>query len=386
MDQEEKMNWEKLLKHLDGHQNDGQADEELNQEELDMLLLAEETNMSLNRTDPEMKFPVQAGWEELEVRYREKNRKEGVKISDRRPNWFMAAAAVLACVLGSVWWLSMRPGDSSKNVPAMTITGIKLTLENGKTVALDKKEAPALKSAGAALNGGTLVYKKETALPKEKEDPVSMNVLEVPFGKQTKVELGDGTAIWVNSGSKLTYPSHFPASKREVILEGEAFFDVSHNVHRPFIVHVKGLNVQVLGTAFNINSFGPAVQTALVRGKVGLEAGNQSIILMPGELGSYTRAGGTLSKAEADLKLYTAWKDGEIYFDNSSLAEIAFRLEREYNLHFSFEDAALKNLHFMVDMPKTGDDIQQVLKNIRLSTNEVDFVVKGNVVEVKRRN
>lgn len=380
------MNWEKLLRHLEGDKDGGQADEELNQEELEMLLLAEETNMSLNRTDPEMKFPVQAGWEELEARYKEKSRKENLTIGRGRRNWFMAAAAVLACVIGSVWWLSIRPEDPSKNASAPTIAGVKLTLENGKTVALDQKEAPVLKSAGAALNGGTLVYKKEKALPKENEGPVSMNILEVPYGKQTKVELGDGTAIWVNSGSKLTYPSHFSASKRELTLEGEAFFEVSHNAQRPFVVHVKGLNVQVLGTAFNINSFGPAVQTALVRGKVGLEAGNQSILLMPGELGSYTRAGGTLSKAEADLKLYTAWKDGEIYFDNSSLAEIAFRLEREYNLRFSFTDPALKNLHFMVDMPKTGDDIQQVLKNIKLSTNEVDFVVKGNMVEVKRRH
>ncbi|WP_316835972.1 FecR family protein [Pedobacter nutrimenti] len=384
MDQEEKMNWEKLLKHLDGHQDDGQADEELNQEELDMLLLAEETNMSLKRTDPETKFPVEAGWEELEARYKEKNREANLTIGCSKRNWFMAAAAVLACVIGSVWWLSTRPVDPVKDV-SIAVTGIKLTLENGKTVTLEEKEAPVLKSAGAALNGGTLVYKKETDLSKE-EGRVSMNVLEVPYGKQTKVELGDGTAIWLNSGSKLIYPSHFSASKREVTLEGEAFFEVSHNPQRPFIVHVKDLNVQVLGTAFNINSFGPAVQTALVRGKVGLEAGNQSILLMPGELGSYTRAGETLSKTDADLKLYTAWKDGEIYFDNSSLAEIAFRLEREYNLRFSFADPALKNLHFMVDMPKTGDDIQQVLKNIRLSTNEVDFVIKGNVVEVKRRH
>lgn len=383
MDQEEKMNWEKLLKHLDSHQDDGHADEELNQEELEMLLLAEETNMSLNRTDPEMKFPVQAGWEELEARYKEKNKKDNLKIGHSKRNWFMAAAAVLACVIGSVWWLSMRPEDPVKDV-SIAVTGVKLTLDNGKTVTLEEKEAPVLKSAGAVLNGGTLVYKKETVLAKE-EGRVSMNTLEVPYGKQTKVELGDGTAIWVNAGSKLSYPSHFAASKREVILEGEAFFEVSHNAQRPFIVHVMGMNVQVLGTAFNINSFGPEVQTALVRGKVGLEAGNQSILLMPGELGSYARAGGALSKAEADLKLYTAWKEGEIYFDNSSLAEIAFRLEREYNLHFSFEDAALKNLHFMVDMPKTGNDIQKVLKNIRLSTNEVDFVVKGNVVEVKRR-
>lgn len=385
MDQEEKMNWEKLLRHLDGDKDGGQADEELNQEELDMLLLAEETNMSLNRTDPEMKFPVQAGWEELEAKYQEKNRRDNLTIGRGKRNWFMAAAAVLACVIGSVWWLSMRPEDPSKNASALAITGVKLTLGNGKTVGLDQKEAPVLKSAGAALNGGTLVYKRETALPNEKEGPVSMNVLEVPYGKQTKVELGDGTAIWVNSGSKLTYPSHFSATKRELTLEGEAFFEVSHNVQRPFIVHVKGLNVQVLGTAFNINSFGPTVQTALIRGKVGLEAGSRSVILAPGELGLYGGPNGMLQKTEADLKTYTAWKDGEVYFNNNSLAEIASRLEREYDLHFDFQDESLKSLHFTIDMSKNEGDIQKILNNIRLSTNQVNFLIKGNRITVQRR-
>jgi len=199
------------------------------------------------------------------------------------------------------------------------------------------------------------------------------------------VELGDGTAIWVNSGSKLTYPSHFPASKREVILEGEAFFDVSHNVQRPFIVHVKGLNVQVLGTAFNINSFGPTVQTALIRGKVGLEAGSRSVILAPGELGLYGGPNGMLQKTEADLKTYTAWKDGEVYFNNNSLAEIASRLEREYDLHFDFQDESLKSLHFTIDMSKNEGDIQKILNNIRLSTNQVNFLIKDNRITVQRR-
>lgn len=383
MDQEEKINWEKLLKHLEGHQSDGQEAEELTQEELEMLLLAEETNMRLQRTNPEDKFPVEAGWKELQTRYEEKNKQKKAMFDWSRPYRLMAAAAIFACVIGTVWWLYRIPKASVPNV-SVAVVGITLTLDNGKTVTLDPAKAPILKSAGVALKGDTLVYQRETKGLKE-ENPFSRNVLKVPNGKRTKLELSDGTKVWINSGSTLSYPTHFAASKRELTLQGEAFFEVSHNAKRPFIVHVKGLNVQVLGTEFNINSFGPVVQTALVKGKVSLETGEQSVTLMPGELGSYAELQGGLSKIEADLKRYTAWKDGEIYFDNNTLAEIAFRLEREYNLHFNFGDAALKNLHFTVDMPKTNDDIQKVLNNIKLSTNQVDFIIKGNVVEVKRR-
>lgn len=384
MDQEGKINWEKVLKHLDEHHEGALGTEELNQEELEMLLLAEETNMRLKRTNPENKFPVEAGWKELQARYKERNNKGNLVVRRSKRYWLMAAAAIFLGFIGSVWWLHFKPEVPGHNV-SVAVVGIKLTLDNGETIALDAGKAPVLKSAGAALNGNTLVYQKETAMPEKNEDKISVNVLEVPYGKQTRVELSDGTVVWINSGSKISYPTRFSASKRELTLEGEAFFQVSHNAERPFVVHVRGLDVRVLGTEFNVNSFGSVVKTALVKGKVNLEAGGHFISLIPGELGSYGRENGVLQKMEADLKSYTAWKDGEIYFNNNSLSEIASRLEREYNIHFNFQDESLKNLHFTIDMPKTQGDVQKVLNNIRLSTNQVNFVVKGNVILVQHR-
>lgn len=382
MDQEEKINWEKLLKHLEDHQENGREDEKLNQQELEMLLLAEETNMNLNRTDPETRFPVEAGWEELQERYKEKNNTGKLVAHRNKRHWLMAAAAIFLAFIGSALWF-YRIAEAP--VPDSAVAGIKLTMDNGQTVSVDPAKTAALRDAGAVLKDNTLIYQKESAMPQENEEQHTLNVLEVPFGKQTKVELSDGTVVWINAGSKISYPTRFSAAKRELTLEGEAFFEVSHNAKRPFVVHVKGLDIRVLGTAFNVNSFGPVVHTALVKGKVNLEAGSRFIPLMQGEMGSYAVSNGSLQKSETDLRPYTAWKEGEIYFNNSSLGEIVSRLEREYDLDFNFQDESLKNLHFTIDMPKNEGDVQKILNNIRLSTNQINFVVKGNLILVQRR-
>jgi len=383
MDQEEKFNWDKLLKHLEGDKEAGLEPEELNQEELEMLLLAEETNMRLNGIDAEKRFPVEAGWAELRTRYEERKEQEAVVVSWSKRYLLTAAAAVFVVVLGAVWWFQSGETDPVKSLEQSAATQIQLTLPNGEKVELAESQAPVLKSEGATLKGSTLVYQKETELASVADEHISMNTLEVPYGKQTRLELSDGTVVWVNAGSTLSYPTRFAASKRELTLEGEAFFEVSHDAKRPFTVRVKGLDIKVLGTAFNVNTFGAAVKTALVRGKVALNAGSKSLVLLPGDLGSYQQ-GRELSKEVSDLKVYTAWKDDEIYFDNSTLEEIAFRLKREYNLSFNFESPELAKLHFTIDMPK-GASIQTVLNNIRLSTNTVDFVVKGNIVQVRSR-
>jgi transmembrane sensor len=383
MDQEEKLNWDKLLKHMEGRHEDDQDAEELNQEELEMLLLAEETNMRLKENNPEHKFPVAAGWDELQARHKEKEQLKVVKPNRSKLYKAMAIAAIFALVLAPAWWLFLKQSDTVKS-SSKGSDEIQLTLANGQTVELEASQANVLKSEGATLNGSTLIYQKETSLSKEEGAELQMNVLEVPNGKYTKLELSDGTLVWVNSGSKLSYPAVFSAAKREVMLEGEAYFDVSHNAARPFVVHLKNLNVKVLGTGFSISTFGNVIHTALERGKVSLETGNQSIYLLPGELGKYNKQEKQLSKAELDLRAYTAWKDSDIYFNNSTLEEIASRLQREYNLVFSFENDVLKNLHFTIDMPKT-QDVSKILNNIKFSSNQVNFIVDGSNVQVKQR-
>ncbi len=375
MDQEEKINWDKLFRHLD-HENEMSDNEELNDEELEMLLLAEEIHMRLQEEDPQVRFPVGEGWEALKQRYQEKT----AKAKRLKLYRLMAVAAVLLLtVLPAVWFFSQqnKPGNSASR------DQIQLTLANGKTIELNGRQSELLESEGAALNGTRLVYKAETVVA-EKDQQLNVNVLSVPNGKYTRLELGDGTKVWVNSGSKLTYPVPFPKGRREVTLEGEAYFEVSHNAQRPFIVHAKSVDVKVLGTAFGVNAFGNQVSTALERGKVSLQAGSQSIVLLPGELGVYNIEHKSLSKSEADLRLYTAWKDLDIYFSENTLEEITARLAREYDVSFVFEKESLKNLHFTIDMKKHAE-LDKILNNISFSSGEVSFVTKGKVIQVKQR-
>jgi transmembrane sensor len=379
MDQEEKLNWDKLLKHLENGQTAPLNEEELNQEELEMLLLAEETNMRLKEKDPKLMFPVQLGWEELKRRYEEKIRLKTSRVKRYTLYKVLAVAAVLVLVAGPAWWIFLRHNEGGK----ATTNQIQLTLANGKTVELDSSQQGILKSEGAMLNGSSLIYAKETS-PVEEGVELHYNTLSVPKGKYTRLQLSDGTVVWLNAGSELHFPNQFAANKREVSLEGEAYFDVRHNAARPFIVHLKAMDVNVLGTAFAINTLGNEIYTALERGSVNIQSGSQTLLLAPGDLGIFNQERNTLTKAQADLRVYTAWKDQDIYFDNNTLGEIASRLEREYNIDFVFEAEKLKQLHFTVDMGKTADVIK-ILNNIKLSSNEVDFLLKGNIVQVKQR-
>ncbi|SMD05371.1 FecR family protein [Pedobacter africanus] len=375
MEQEEKINWDKLLKHLEGR-DDLHRDEELNQEELEVLLLAEEINMRIKEEDPRLRFPVQEGWEELKQRYEEKT----IRAKRFKLYRAIAIAAVLLLVLAPALWLFLSQKDTASPLAG---NQVQLTLANGQTVELDSSQSAVLKTEGAALNGTKLVYKRETELPEDGRKP-NINVLSVPKGKYTRLELSDGTMVWLNAGSRLSYPVPFAPDNREVTLEGEAYFDVSHNVARPFVVHLKDLDVKVLGTAFSISTFGHKVHTALERGKVSLQAGNQSLALFPGELGVYIPESGSLTKSEADLRLYVAWKDLDIYFNDNTLEEITSRLEREYNVSFVFEQESLKKLHFTVDMPKNAG-LDKILNNIKFSSGQVDFVNKGELIKVKQR-
>lgn len=373
MEQQDNMNWDKLLRQME-RGSERQHEEELNQEELEMLLLAEEINMRIKEEDPMLKFPVQEGWEELKERHREKTRQT------RRLKLYrtLSIAAVILMLFAPAWWF-LRP---TKTTATSGNDQVQLTMANGETVELDSSKSDILKTEGASIKGVTLVYKRETKLP-EANAELHFNEVYVPKGKFTRLELGDGTSVWLNAGSKLSYTVPFAAHKREVSLDGEAYFDVSHNSERPFVIHHKALSIQVLGTAFSINTFGKVVNTALERGKVNLQAGSETLILLPGDLGVYDPKSNSLTKSEEDLRLYTAWKDQDVYFNNNTLEEITTRLAREYDVSFVFEEESLKNLHFTIDMPKHAS-LDKILNNIKFSSGQIEFATKGKEIKVKQ--
>jgi len=171
-------------------------------------------------------------------------------------------------------------------------------------------------------------------------------------GKATRsfVELADGSKIWLNAQSVLTYPERFRGDSREIYLEGEAFFDVATNAKRPFIVHLKKGTIKVLGTSFNIRAYeNEPVQTAVVTGKVafipryeGTRKISDTILVTPDVKVTYTASSGTLIKGNTIGSEDKAWTEGRLIFRNATLEEIGASLQRNFNKQVEFEANAPK--------------------------------------------
>src|SRR5690606_14624145 len=138
--------------------------------------------------------------------------------------------------------------------------------------------------------------------------------LTTPRGGQYQTTLSDGTKVWLNAGSMLRYPLHFPADKRVVTLEGEAFFDVSHDAERPFTVQVNGTDIEVLGTQFNVNSY-TNVTATLVEGAVKIANDTGQQLLKPGQ---EARVGERITVHAADIDKAMAWKNGYFHFKDDN--------------------------------------------------------------------
>ncbi|KIQ14824.1 hypothetical protein RT99_21425 [Flavobacterium sp. MEB061] len=175
------------------------------------------------------------------------------------------------------------------------------------------------------LSGGELVY----------------NTLKIPYGKKFEVQLSDGTIVHLNSGTSLRYPVQFIKNKsRQVFLTGEAYFEVAKDKAHPFTVNTQEVDVEVLGTKFNVNSYTEDTSTdiVLVEGKVSLYKGQKTnenqVYLTPGLKGTNVKGQPTITKAEVNTDYYTAWVKGSLVFKNESFASIIKKLERHYNVTF----------------------------------------------------
>jgi transmembrane sensor len=236
---------------------------------------------------------------------------------------------------------------------------------------------------------------------------VTQNEISTRNGSKTKISLPDGSTVWLNSGSKLTYPKEFGNSLREVELTGEAFFDVVKNPDQPFIIHTRQLDIRVIGTAFNVKSY-PGDQrttTSLVRGKVEVSIHNrpnEKIILKPNEklvvlnnqVLEHTKGKemvdgnrpvvslGKLTYATVDsIVVETAWVQNKLVFNNESFEEVAAKMKRWYNVEFEFADAGIRPLRF------TGvfenETIQQALDAMRI-TADFHYRLHGNRVIIQK--
>jgi ferric-dicitrate binding protein FerR (iron transport regulator) len=225
-------------------------------------------------------------------------------------------------------------------------------------------------------------------------------VLNVGNGGRSKIILSDGTAVWLNSGSRLYYPDVFSGSRREVTLEGEGFFDVAKHVDMPFFVHAGTITIKVLGTRFEVKAYRgePAVSTTLISGKVQVMMDGEpekKIVLSPNEkltvmnpvsgTGSAADLAGNalhyqvqgVPKAGDDSLPETAWIENRLAFSNESFEEVARMLERRYDVQIDIADAQLKEAHLSGVFEK--ETVRQVLDILRMTT-KFKYSIEGKKV------
>jgi transmembrane sensor len=197
-----------------------------------------------------------------------------------------------------------------------------------------------------------------------------MSQVHIPYGKRSLLTLADGTKIWMNSGSQLSYPASFDEQTREVYLSGEAFFEVAHDPAKPFFVVTQDIRIRVLGTRFNVTSYSDdnTTQAVLVEGKV--SAGKNRMFaktmeLMPGERIVYDKALQSVARDKVEVSLYASWIDGYLIFDREPVKEIFTRLERYYNQSIIM-DSGLSQITFSGKLD-LSDSIGKVFENISFS-------------------
>lgn len=189
------------------------------------------------------------------------------------------------------------------------------------------------------------------------------NILTVPRGMNKKIMLTDGTRVWLNAESQLTYPGTFEGQERRVVrLKGEAYFEVAKDAAHPFIVKTDLLETQVIGTAFNIRAYSPEdARVTLLEGSVKVSDARfkKELLLTPGQNATLQKRG-TFSVNEVQAKDYNAWAEGMFYFDNTALVEIMRELGRWYNINiiFTSKEAMHYRMHFQAERK---DSLPQVL-------------------------
>lgn len=171
------------------------------------------------------------------------------------------------------------------------------------------------------------------AEPEEEEIP-AWNTVSVPRGKEFSLQLSDGTKVWLNSASSLRFPVRFGEGPREVVVTGEAFFDVAKDADRQFIVHADTVAVAVYGTAFNIAAYEDEtdVETTLLRGSVEVTSGRRKVMLKPGQQARVGRSGAIFDVRQVPAEEYAAWTRGVFAFQEEPLSSICRKLSRWYDI------------------------------------------------------
>jgi transmembrane sensor len=256
-------------------------------------------------------------------------------------------------------------------------TGAILTLSNGSKIVLDSVGNGLL-----ANQNNTTVSKKNGGLvyTAGSDAEVVYNTMTTPRARQYNLELSDGTKVWLNSSSSITFPTSFATNERTVTITGEVYFEVAKDKTRPFRVSVNDMQINVLGTHFNVNAYNDeaTVNTTLLEGSILIAEKNKKTLLKPGQQAEKQKGGAILINDNVNLEEVMGWKNGVFYFENASLQMVVRQLSRWYDVDVVFEKGVPSRV-FEGEIQRDLN-LSQVLRI--LEKNNVHFKIDGKILRV----
>ena len=318
------------------------------------------------------KFDKSSLINELETRIKKEKRTNKIKSYKQS---LLLVAAVFICVFGLSYLADFNKIDTdSKNII--------LTTSSGQKVIIDTDEIQLKKLDGIVeTKSNTLVYNKDENL-----ETFVKNTIDVPYGKRFKLNLSDGTLVYLNSGSSLTYPVSFiDGIDREVFLSGEAFFDVSSDSLNTFKVVSTGSYVEVYGTKFNFKDYQEDnfSEVILTEGSLGVKntiSNSETIVLRPGDKAKVNYAGEGVEIKEVNTMLYTSWIDGRIIFRDENINNMITKLERIYDVVIINNNDKLNDEYINATILTETESIENVLDYLEEIYNLKYKIINNKII------
>ncbi|TDQ11493.1 FecR family protein [Pedobacter metabolipauper] len=297
------------------------------------------------------------------------------------------AASLLIIVAGALtWYISNLKPDASQtakiNNNSISVGSKKaiLTLADGSTIQLHDTDTGKIALQGnlsVMQNKGQLAYNVINNAANE----YSENTMTTPKGGEYQLVLQDGSKVWLNAASSITYPVEFNGKERRVKIQGEAYFEIAKNAAKPFIVEANGTEVKVLGTHFNVSAYADDsfIKTTLVEGSVNVSKGEKHALLKPNQQALITKTSDHIAVTNVDVEEALAWKNGYFIFNGEDIRSVMKSVSRWYDVEVEFK-GALNGKTFGGTISRFGN-IKDLLKTIEL-TEAIHFEIKERRVIV----
>lgn len=297
----------------------------------------------------------------------------------------ISAAAIMLLIIttSSIFYLSRNQVpddvlsqtiDIANNLVIPDSSQAVLILSDGREIGLTDKKNINISEGDidiATKENGSIIYgsNKNNSVGTQKSLETKYNTIRTSNGGSIEVLLPDGSKVWLNSLSSITFPLVFDTQKREVSIKGEVFFDVLHANSTPFIVNHKNQVINVLGTQFNVNSYEdePAIKTTVVQGSVSVKKGLKEVKLLSGHQSVIKTDDDNIEVLKVDLKNIIAWKEGYFRFEQENLQTIMRQISRWYNLEVVFKGTHSSDVFTgRIKRSEKIEDIVKILKNGRI--------------------